>query len=134
PGAKFVSTPVVWKDLMKMVTSGGFPEALRRATPSRRSRWFESYITALLQKDIRDLSNIEGLIRIPIILQLLAVRVGSTINFSDVGRLAGVKTATFHRYLALLEQVFLIKKIPAWTPNAEGQFVKSPKIILNDTG
>ncbi|HMR19240.1 MAG TPA: DUF4143 domain-containing protein, partial [Sphingobacterium sp.] len=38
------------------------------------------------------------------------------------------------RYIALLEQVFLILKIPAWTPNIEGQFVKSPKIFLNDTG
>jgi predicted AAA+ superfamily ATPase len=36
--------------------------------------------------------------------------------------------------MALLEHVFLILKIPAWTPNIEGQFVKSPKIVLNDTG
>lgn len=39
-----------------------------------------------------------------------------------------------HRYLTLLENVFLILRIPAWTPNAEGQFVKSPKVFLNDTG
>jgi predicted AAA+ superfamily ATPase len=36
--------------------------------------------------------------------------------------------------MALVEQVFMIHKIPAWTTNAEGQFIKSPKILLNDTG
>lgn len=53
---------------------------------------------------------------------------------SDISRLAGIKNSTTQRYITLLEQVFLIVKIPAWTPNAEGQFVKSPKIFLNDTG
>ncbi|MGB3852116.1 MAG: DUF4143 domain-containing protein, partial [Tunicatimonas sp.] len=66
--------------------------------------------------------------------QLIATRVGSTINVSEIGRLSGIKNTTLQRYVALLEQVFLIIKIPAWTPNAEGQFVKSPKIYLNDTG
>lgn len=131
---KFTASDSGWKDMIQMVTAGGYPEALQRKTSVRRTRWFESYITSILQKDIRDLSNIEGLTQIPNILHLLAVRVGSTINFSDIGRLSGIKTATLHRYLALLEQVFLIRKIPAWTPNTEGQFVKSPKILLNDTG
>ncbi|MDD3972281.1 MAG: DUF4143 domain-containing protein, partial [Clostridia bacterium] len=70
----------------------------------------------------------------PRILNLLSVRVGSTINMSDIARLTGIKNSSFQRYMALLEQVFMIVKIPAWTPNTEGQFVKSPKIFLNDTG
>jgi len=80
------------------------------------------------------LANIEGLTQIPNILQLIGTRVGSTINLSDIARLSGIKNTTLQRYMALLEHVFLILKIPAWTPNIEGQFVKSPKIILNDTG
>jgi hypothetical protein len=67
-------------------------------------------------------------------LHFITTRVGSTINFSEIGRLANVKNSTLYRYLTLLEQVYLILKIPAWTPNAEGEFVKSPKVLLNDTG
>jgi predicted AAA+ superfamily ATPase len=59
---------------------------------------------------------------------------GSTGNMSDIARLSGIKNTTLQRYVALLEHVFLILKIPAWTPNIEDQFVKSPKIFLNDTG
>jgi uncharacterized protein len=131
---RFQSHKNNWKDLIEAIRAGGYPEALQRATEWRKAKWFESYIDAVLQKDIKDLANIEGLTQLPNILQLIATRVGSTINLSDIARLSGVKNTTFQRYMALLEHVFLILKIPAWTPNIEGQFVKSPKIVLNDTG
>ena len=89
---------------------------------------------SVLQKDIRELANIEGLIQLPNILQLVATRIGSTINLSDIARLSGVKNTTLQRYMALLEHVFLLIKIPAWTPNPEGRFVKSPKVYLSDSG
>ncbi len=131
---RFPGIKTDWKDMVQMIKMGGYPEAVQRTTERRRNKWFESYILAILQKDIRELANIEGLMQLPNVLQLIATRVGSTINLSDIARLSGIKNTTLQRYIALLEQVFLILKIPAWTPNAEGQFVKSPKIFLNDTG
>jgi uncharacterized protein len=143
--SKFLSTLVAtdgrfqshkhnWKEIIEAIRAGGYPEALQRETEGRKAKWFESYIGAVLQKDIRNLANIEGLTQLPNILQLIGTRVGSTVNLSDIARLSGVKNTTLQRYMALLEHVFLILKIPAWTPNIEGQFVKSPKIFLNDTG
>jgi uncharacterized protein len=131
---RFQSKKAAWKDIIAAIWAGGYPEALHRRIEGRRSKWFESYITAVLQKDIRNLANIEGLTQIPNILQLIGTRVGSTVNMSDIARLSGIKNTTLQRYMALLEHVFLILKIPAWTPNIEGQFVKSPKIFLSDTG
>lgn len=123
-----------WSEVIGMIRRGGYPEVVKRKSDTRRAKWLESYLESLLLKDIRDLANIDGLLQIPKILNLLSVRIGSTVNMSDVARLAGVKSTSFQRYMALLEQIFLIVKIPAWTPNGEGQFVKSPKIFLNDTG
>ncbi|MDE3213613.1 MAG: ATP-binding protein, partial [Bacteroidota bacterium] len=134
PGNNYPHAKMNWADIIEAISVGGYPEALQRNQESRRMIWFNNYISAVLQKDIRELSNIEGLSEIPNILSLLATRVGSTVNYSDIARLSGVKNSTFQRYMTLLENVFLIIKIPAWTPNAEGQFVKSPKIFLNDTG
>ena len=131
---RFQSHKHNWKDIIEAIRAGGYPEALQRETEGRKAKWFESYIGAVLQKDIRNLANIEGLTQIPNILQFIGTRVGSTVNLSDIARLSGVKNTTLQRYMALLEHVFLILKIPAWTPNIEGQFVKSPKIFLNDTG
>lgn len=131
---RFPDTNSDWKTIIEAICIGGYPESVKRPSASRRSRWFAAYIAAILQKDIRELSNIEGLAQIPNVLQLIAARVGSTVNFSDIARLAGIKNTTLQRYVALLEHIFLILKIPAWTPNVEGQFVKSPKVFLNDTG
>jgi predicted AAA+ superfamily ATPase len=134
PAGRFQAHRTNWRDIIEAIRAGGYPEALQRESEARKAKWFESYIEAVLQKDIRNLANIEGLIQIPNILQLIGTRVGSTVNLSDIARLSGVKNTTLQRYMALLEHVFLILKIPAWTPNLEGQFVKSPKIFVNDTG
>ncbi len=131
---KFATMTTQWKDILQMIVTGGYPEAVLRETTQRRSRWFSSYLTSILQKDIRELAHIEGLTQIPQVLQLIATRISSTINLSEIARLSGIKNTTLQRYVALLQQIFLIIKIPAWTPNTEGQFVKSPKIYLNDTG
>ncbi|HLV64070.1 ATP-binding protein [Galbibacter sp.] len=131
---RFKSIQTPWEELIELIKRGGYPEMLHRDSDIRRIKWFNSYLDSILQKDIRSLANIEGLAQIPKILNLLGSRVGSTLNMSDISRIAGIKNTTTQRYLTLLEQVFLIVKIPAWTPDAEGQFVKSPKIFLNDTG
>lgn len=134
PDGQFRAHKSNWKEIIEAIRDGGYPEALQRENEGRKAKWFESYIDAVLQKDISNLANIEGLTQIPNILHLIGTRIGSTVNLSDIARLSGVKNTTLQRYMALLEHVFLILRIPAWTPNIEGRFVKSPKIFINDTG
>jgi len=134
PDGRFRAHKSNWREIIEAIRAGGYPEALQRENERRKAKWFESYIDAVLQKDIINLANIEGLTQIPNILHLIGTRIGSTINLSDIARLSGVKNTTLQRYMALLEHVFLILRIPAWTPNIEGRFVRSPKIFINDTG
>ncbi len=131
---KFKNAHTEWEEVIAMIRRGGYPEVVNRQSDNRRAKWLQSYLESLLQKDLRDLANIDGLLQIPKVLNLISVRIGSTVNMSDIARLSGIKNTSFQRYMALLEQIFLIVKIPAWTPNKEGQYVKSPKIFLNDTG
>ena len=58
-------------DVCKRVIAGGFPEAVARSPGERRDAWFRSYIASLLQRDVRDLANIEGLTDMPRLLGLL---------------------------------------------------------------
>jgi predicted AAA+ superfamily ATPase len=121
-------------DLIEMIVCGGFPESIGRHIDGRRRVWFKSYIETILKKDVRDLANIEGLIELPRLLQLLAARCGGLLNFSELSRSFGIPQTTLKRYLALLETIFLLQRIPAWSNNLSKRLVKSPKIILNDTG
>jgi uncharacterized protein len=61
-------------DLSARIVLGGYPEALGRNTEYSRRNWFGAYITTILQSDVRELANIEGLAELPRILALLAAR------------------------------------------------------------
>jgi predicted AAA+ superfamily ATPase len=52
-------------DLIARMTAGGFPEAVARQRPQRRSAWFSSYLDAILQRDVRDLARLEQLTEMP---------------------------------------------------------------------
>jgi hypothetical protein len=121
-------------DLYTRVLHGGFPEILKRPSDRRRRAWFGSYVTAILQRDVRDLAHIEGLSIMPRLMSLLSARATSLLNFSELSRSVGIPQTTLKRYISLLETTFLICFVPAWSGNLSKRLVKSPKTILIDTG
>ncbi len=121
-------------ELLDRMLIGGYPEAQTRKRPDRRAAWFESYITTILQRDVRDISNIEHLAEVPKLLALLASRVCSLVNFSDIARALTMSQSTLKRYMALLEATFLVRLLPAWSSNLGKRLIKSPKLVLTDTG
>lgn len=121
-------------ELLTRLVQGGYPEALHREKKSRRYEWFESYISTILQREVRDIANIEKLSEIPLLLNLIATRTGATLNTSDFTREANIPNTTLKRYLSLLEAVFLTVTIPPWFSNKGKRLVKHPKLYIGDTG
>lgn len=101
--------------LISAILAGGFPEAKGRAVGRRRSQWFESYLQTLLQRDVRDLSQIEGITQLPRIWELLSVRSAGLLNLSELSRTLGIPLNTLKRYLGLLEALFILTTLPAWS-------------------
>lgn len=114
--------------------AGGFPEAVARSTPRRRQAWFDSYLQAVLQRDVRELANLEQLTELPNLVQLLAHRSASLLNFAELARSSGIAQTTLKRYFTLLETLFLIHRLPAWERNPAKRLVKAPKVFLPDSG
>jgi uncharacterized protein len=121
-------------DIQSQLICGGYPEAIRRQSDDRRSAWFASYISTILQRDVRDLARVDALHALPNLLKLLAARASGLLNLADVGRDAGLPHTTLTRYLALLETVFLVHRLPAWSRNLSQRLVKAPKLHLVDSG
>ena len=120
--------------LLEAIVLGGYPEVLSRATSRRRAAWFDSYITTLVERDIRDIANIQdisGLIRL---LRLLGARSGTLHNQAELSRSVGMPGSTLGRYIPLLEALFLIWFLPAWSSNLSKRLVKSPKLHVCDSG
>ena len=122
------------EQLVVTLLSGGFPEAVGRSSQRRRAAWFESYLQAILQRDVRDLANVEQLTEIPNLLQLLAVRSGGLLNFAEVSRTGRLSQTTLKRYFTLLETLFLVVRLPSWERNQGKRMVKAPKVFLPDSG
>ena len=114
--------------------SGGFPEVLSRRRGDRRSAWFESYLTSVLARDVRDVADIDGLVSMPRLLRLLATRSAGLLNSTDLARASTMPLTTVKRHLAILETIFLVRMLPAWHANLGKRLVKAPKVHIVDSG
>jgi hypothetical protein len=121
-------------DVIARALRGGFPEAHARTSASRRDAWFSDYLRTLLERDVRDLANIEGLAQMPRLLKLLAARVGAALNVVDLSRETQIPNTSLHRYLDLLEAIFLIHPVRAWSTDQEVRLIKTAKLFLVDSG
>jgi len=120
--------------LTDRVLRGGYPEAVPIESTERRGAWFDAYVTTILQRDVRDLARIEGLTELPRLLALLASRPMALLNYADLSRGTGMPQSTLKRYFALLETVFLVRLLPPWYSNIGKRLVKTPKVMLIDSG
>lgn len=120
-----VTTKKFWGD----IACGGFPEVVVRKDNERRKAWFASYLTNILQKDIRDISNIEGLTDLPRLLKLIAIRSATMFNSSEISRVMKIPLTTVKRYLSLLEATFLIDYIYPYSSNLGKRLIKTPKVL-----
>lgn len=121
------------EDLARLIVAGGYPGAIQRS-PLRRQAWFRSYVTTLLQRTVRDVADIERIHEMPRLLAVLAGRTGTLLNVADLSRVTATPQTTLQRYLAVLQTLFLISLLPAWTAKARKRLLKSPKVLFADTG
>lgn len=121
--------------LVERLASGGFPEPSLRKSPERRAAWFNSYLGTILDRDIRDISNIDAIAQMPRLFSLLATRAGSVLNANVLAGELQIPYTSLKRYLDLLELLYLLHRVPAWSANFRGRILtKSPKMFLVDTG
>ncbi len=120
--------------LFQRMITGGYPEAVGRKSAARREAWFGSYVTTLLQRDVRDLANIEGLTDLPRLLSILAARAGGLLNYAEISRTGSFPQTTLKRYAALFDALFITETLPAFSGSRTKRLVKTPKLYFTDTG
>ena len=122
------------ESLARTVLCGGYPEAVGRTTPRRRAAWARQYVEALIQRDVREIANVEKLDHLPRLLRALAQMAGQLCNFAQLAGQVGLDSKTAGKYLAVFEQIFLLRRVAPWSVNRLGRIVKTPKIHFLDSG
>jgi predicted AAA+ superfamily ATPase len=120
--------------LVEAVLAGGYPEAVARATPRRRAAWFRQYVAALIERDVKDIADVEKLSSLPQILRMAAALSGQLLNTVQLGGAVGLNHKTVSRYLGVFERMYLLQRLPAWSRNRLSRAVKTPRIHFLDTG
>lgn len=113
--------------------AGGYPEPSRR-TPPRARQWHRQYLRSMIERDIHDVARIHDGDQVGRLLEMLALRTGELLNVSSLGCGLGIDRQTAERYLAVLEKLFLVRRLPAWHRNSAKRLVKTPKVHLCDSG
>src|SRR5271155_2992980 len=126
--------PMIGKDLVQAVLIGGYPEMLRRGDPKRRQTWARDYVRAIVQRDVREVADVEKLDQMPRLLQVLAHHSGQLTNFTQIGGQVGFDDKTTRKYVAILEQLFLVRRVEPWFRNQLKRLVKTPKLHFLDSG
>ena len=126
--------PALGATLVERVLQGGYPEAVIRPTERRRVAWARQYIDAIIQRDVRDIANLEKLDQLPRFLSGLAQTAGQMCNYTQLGGQVGLDGKTAARYTGIFEQMYLLKRVEVWARNRLNRIVKTPKLQFVDAG
>jgi len=126
--------PIVGDDLLEIVLAGGYPEALDRKRWNRRQDWYHGYVDAIVQRDVRDIAQIEQLAMMPKLLAMLAEHSGQLVNYSGIGAAIDLNHVTTQKYLRVFESLFIVQTLQPWFTNKLKRLTKSPKLHFLDAG
>ncbi len=122
------------RDVLRRALRGGFPEIIGRAGSDRRSAWFHAYTTTILQRDVRDLTEIDRPRELTRILAVVAARVGSPLNALEVSRTLRLPHMTLRRYMTLLERLYFVHPVPGWSGGQSARVTQHAKVYIPDSG
>ena len=125
---------IIGDNLVESVLSGGYPEALGRTKWARKQDWYHGYLDAVVQRDVRDVAQIEHLAIMPKLLSVLAEHSGQLVNYTGIGAALDLNHVTTKKYVSVLESLFLVHTLQPWFTNRLKRLTKSPKLYFFDAG
>jgi predicted AAA+ superfamily ATPase len=113
---------------------GGFPAAFLARGDRARAEWLDAYTRAFIERDLPALGVDVSAVRLRQLWTMLAHANGGLWNASHLAASLGVSYHTVNRYVDVLEQTFLVRRLPPYFANLKKRLVKSPKVYFRDSG
>ncbi len=119
--------------LPERLVQGGYPEPLTRS-PARARQWHRQYLSTLIERDVRDIAKVRDISQLRRLLETLAHQTGELLNIAALSNSLDVRRETLEHYLAILERLFLVRRLPAWHRHEAKRLIKTQKLHFVDSG
>ncbi|HCU07164.1 MAG TPA: hypothetical protein DIC42_06285 [Holosporales bacterium] len=129
-----IKETLIKADYLDMALSGGYPEPLTLHNQQHKKEWFDDYLEALIQKDLKDIVQIRRTDSLRKLLQILAAWSSRLIDFSAIGSGLSISKLSLISYVGSLEMLYLIERVPPWTKTMYDRVGKKEKLFMTDTG
>jgi predicted AAA+ superfamily ATPase len=113
---------------------GGYPNSYLAPDDAASIQWCGDFITSFVERYLPQLGAAASSQQLHRLCTMLAHQQGTTLNLSKIGGSLGLDGKTVRHYLDLLEGLYLLRTVPAWSRNAGKRLVKAPKVYWRDTG
>jgi hypothetical protein len=129
---ELASIPNSLNDLETLLWQGGYPPI--QADGIAPNFWFSAYIRTYVERDVRQIKNIENLLAFEKLLSLCAGRVGQELNYAALSHELGVDAKTVQSWIGILQASYIVFLLPTFHRNHNKRVVKTPKLYFYDTG
>ncbi len=118
----------------EFVKYGGYPKVVLEKEEEKKKRYLQQVIDTYIRKDIRDLAKVEDINKFNNMLKVLASQSGNLLDLRSLSRETNISLPTLSKYLSILEETFVIKRISPYSKSPSVEISKNPKIFLFDSG
>jgi predicted AAA+ superfamily ATPase len=123
------------EEIEPLARRGGYPApSYELGTDEQRAQWFDGYAATYLERDVRQLSQIESLADLRRLITALCLRLGGLLNQAELSRDISLPSSTVQRYVNLLEVSYQLVRVPGYAVNRTRRLIKAPRIYWSDTG
>ncbi|MEV0380257.1 ATP-binding protein [Nonomuraea sp. NPDC050643] len=135
PGALVTAIPskTTRAEYERMILTGGFPMVLD-LPDAERGHWYKDFVDMVIDRDVLEIRKVRQRHVLPLILRHLAARTASVANAADIAQQVGLEQRLVGDFISLLESVFLVHRLDAYSRTLSGKVGRSPKVHLIDSG
>ena len=121
-------------DMNSLWVRGGFPLSYLAADDAASLRWRDMFVATYLDKDIPALGPRIPSTTLRRLWTMLAHNQGELLDASKLAASLAIRGQTVARYIDLLCDLMLVRRLPAWSGNVGKRLVRSPKVYVRDSG
>ncbi|MDO8515273.1 MAG: ATP-binding protein [bacterium] len=118
----------------KFCVTGGYPKVVLSLDSEKRADFLEEIFTSYLEKDVIGLAKIKDQYAFSKLVKIFSEEAGNLLNIEQTAQEINIKAETISKYLNVLEQTFVVKRIAPYFHSTRAEIRKMPKVYFIDTG